>query len=180
MPMNPPGDYSFMALVYYLAAPLGTFLDEMRNSFPAQKHARAHLTFLAPRPLSISPEAARDIVREALDSFEAFDVELTEVLRFPLTDVIYIGVGEGSEAAHRLHATLNKGLLAYPEPFDYRPHISLVYPAKGADLGNMERAATEMWNACRLPKRFRVDNVDFLQNTEDGDWERIWNCRVGS
>lgn len=169
-----------MALVYYLPAPLGTFLDEMRRSFPAQKGGRAHLTFLAPRPLALPADRAREIIRSTLDSFEAFDVELTEVFRFPTSNVIYIGVGQGSESAHGIHEALNKALPAYPEPFDYRPHISLVYPTEGADLDRLEAAATEAWKTCGLTKRFRVENVDFLQNTGSGDWEPLWNCAVGS
>lgn len=180
MPTNPPGELSLMALVYYLPAPLGTFLDEMRRSFPAQKGGRAHLTFLAPRPLALPADRAREIIRSTLDSFEAFDVELTEVFRFPTSNVIYIGVGQGSESAHGIHEALNKALPAYPEPFDYRPHISLVYPTEGADLDRLEAAATEAWKTCRLTKRFRVENVDFLQNTGSGDWEPLWNCAVGS
>jgi 2'-5' RNA ligase len=181
MPTNPPaGDSRLFALVCYLPSPLGTYLDQLRKSFPAQKGGRAHLTFLAPRPLSISPAAAQHVVAAALDGFDAFEVELTKVFRFPSTNVIYIGVGEGGQAADSLHQALNTGPLAYQEPFDYRPHISLVFPEGGAELDTIERTLATEWDDCSVAKRFQVNTLDFVQNTHDGQWERLWHCRLGN
>jgi hypothetical protein len=178
---NPPaGDSGVFALVSYVPAPLGTYLDELRKSFPTHKGGRAHLTFLAPRPLSISPEAAQSVVASTLDDFDAFEVELTRVFRFPSTNVIYIGVGQGGETADRLHRALNAGPLAYTEPFDYRPHVSLVFPEGTTEVDAMERTLAAEWDECSMAKRFRVTAVDFVQNTHGGDWEPVWNCRLGS
>jgi 2'-5' RNA ligase len=181
MPTNPPaGDSRLFALVCYLPSPLGTYLDRLRKSFPAQRGGRAHLTFLAPRPLSISPAAAQDAVAAALDGFDAFEVELTKVLRFPSTNVIYIGVGQGSQAASRLHHALNAGPLAHQELFDYRPHISLVFPDGGAELDAIERTLAAEWDDCSVPKRFQVNTLDFVQNTCGGAWEQLWHCHLGN
>ena len=176
MPNIPPsGDLPVFALVAYIPPPLGLFLDELRSSFPA-KRGRAHLTLLAPRPLSISTEAAQGLIASALKSFEAFEVELTDVLQFPTTDVIYLGVGQGRDNAYRLHEVLNKGPLAYAEPFEYRPHVSLVFPQEAAKIDHVKQAVASAWRACTLPRRFRIENVDFLQNTRDGEWDLLWNC----
>jgi 2'-5' RNA ligase len=177
MSKNPlSGDRPVLALVAYIPVPLGIFLDELRSSFPAQKGGRAHLTLLSPRPVSISTEATQHLIASAVRPFESFEVELTEVLRFPTTNVIYLGVGHGRDNACRLHEALNTGQLSCDEPFDYRPHVSLVFPPEGANVDSLKQAASAAWDACRFSKHFRVENVDLLQNTQDGEWDRLWNC----
>jgi 2'-5' RNA ligase len=168
------GAASVFALVAYVPGPLGEFLDRLRESFPGYRGGKAHLTFLPPRPLRLSLETAAPLLSKALEKFPAFEVELTDILRFPITDVLYIGVGEGSIQAHRLHKILNQGSLAYEEAFEYRPHITLALPPVGADIKAWQRKAADCWDRYANSRRFPVNQLDFLQQLPDGTWEKRW------
>jgi 2'-5' RNA ligase len=168
------GAASVFALVAYIPGSLGEFLDALRESFPGHRGGRAHLTFLPPRPLHITQEVAAPLLSKALSNFQPFEVELTDVLRFPITDVLYIGIGEGSMQAHRLHEILNQGSFAADEAFEYRPHITLALPPAGADVETWQRRATDCWHRYPNAKRFPVNQLDFLQQLPDGTWEKRW------
>ena len=50
----------------------------------------------------MDPDAASAIIRDKLRSSVAFDVELGDVRCFPLTNVLYLGLSEGSLEARSL------------------------------------------------------------------------------
>ena len=54
-----------------------------------------------------------------------FDVELTEIGIFPVTNVVYVEVGEGAAELERMHRAMNTGPLGFKEPFPYHPHVTL-------------------------------------------------------
>jgi 2'-5' RNA ligase len=108
-----------------------------------------------------------------LAAFTAFDVELTEITRFPVTDVLYIALGRGHEDAYRAHSALNRGIFAYQEPFEYRPHVTLMVPRAGADIDGSQQASARKWAEFKGSKRFPVDRLDFLRQDAAGGWERV-------
>src|SRR5579872_1399003 len=85
------------ALVSYIPEPLATFLDRLRQELVPNCFLRAHVTILPPRPISSTPEAAWETIRTLAPRFSPFDIEMTEVEVFPISDVIYIGIGRGIE-----------------------------------------------------------------------------------
>lgn len=172
------GVASAFALVAYIPGALGAFIDDLSASLPGESRGRSHLTLLPPRPVTVAPRAAGELLSAALSSFRPFEVGLTEISRFPVTDVLYIALGEGGDEAHRAHATLNKGAFAYEEPFEYRPHVTLMVPREKSDVDTLQRAAARRWGGFKASKRFLVDQLDFLGQGPGGAWEKLRQIRL--
>ena len=85
----PAGDrINSFALVSYIPDPLAAFLDKLRQELVPHCFLRAHVTILPPRPISSSPEAAWRLVQSFVPLFGPFEVEMTNVEVFPISDVI--------------------------------------------------------------------------------------------
>src|ERR1700733_13922834 len=111
------------ALVSYIPEPLAGFLDKLRRELVPNCFLRAHVTILPPRTICSSPEAAWETVRTVAPAFPPFDVEMTQVEVFPVSDVIYIEIGRGREELQNMHTALNAEGFFCPEPYPYHPHI---------------------------------------------------------
>src|SRR4029077_6799197 len=106
----PPADrVNSFALVTYIPDPLAGFLDRLRQELVPNCFLRAHVTILPPRPISTSPEDAWEAIRRVAPEFSPFEVELSGVDLFPVSDVIHIKLSAGSEELRRMHAALNMG-----------------------------------------------------------------------
>src|SRR6266446_7411292 len=97
------------ALVSYLPEPLASFLDKLRQELVPECHAKAHVTVLPPRPIFCPPEDAWQELKQGLQDFPPFRLELADVRIFPVTQVIYLPVGRGHRELERLHTALNTG-----------------------------------------------------------------------
>ncbi|MBV9265096.1 MAG: 2'-5' RNA ligase family protein, partial [Acidobacteriaceae bacterium] len=115
--------WGFFALVTYVPDPLGSVINNLRLSLPGE-FRQTHITILPPRPLRLPVDAASDYSRRVLNQFGPFEVELTSVDRFPVTNVLYLDLAEGSEAVHELHDALNTGDLLFREEFEFYPHLT--------------------------------------------------------
>src|SRR5262249_39785044 len=100
------------ALVIYVPDPLGRFLDDLRRELVPHYNPHAHVSVLPPRSLSVAWETASGQARALTESWAPFEVELTAVDIFPVTDVIYLEVGAGGQELHQLHAAMNAAALA--------------------------------------------------------------------
>ena len=167
------------ALVSYIPDPLAGFLDRLRQELVPNCFLRAHVTVLPPRPISSSPEAAWETVRTLAPQFIPFEVQLTEVEVFPVSDVIHVGIGRGREALEQMHDALNVNGLAYREPYPYHPHITLAQELKGDEVDELARVARARWAECTLPKIFRVEKVFFVQNTRRKEWLDLGESALG-
>src|SRR5258706_3822715 len=101
-----------VALVSSLSGPLAAFIVEVRHDFAPESRAKAHVTFLPPRPLQPSAtaadkEAAWQELRELLRGVQPFKVELGEIEVFPESQAIYVSIRSGQEELERLHDRLN-------------------------------------------------------------------------
>src|SRR5580700_5129161 len=83
------------ALVTYIPDPLGKFLDDLRRELAPGCIPHAHVTLLPPRALSATPREATETVQAFVSSFRQFEIEASHVEIFPVTEVVYITVGEG-------------------------------------------------------------------------------------
>src|ERR1700761_5344236 len=101
------------ALVIYVPDPLGRFLDDLRRELVPHYNPHAHVSVLPPRPLAVDWRVASDQVRSLLETWTPFDIELAHIAIFPVTDVIYIEVGEGTAELERMHAAMNTRALAF-------------------------------------------------------------------
>src|SRR5579883_3612289 len=114
----PPEDrLNIFALVIYLPDPLGSFLDDLRRELVPHDNPHAHVSVLPPRPLAVDWPQASEQVRALARTWKPFDVELTRIGIFPVTNVIYIEIGEGETELRQMHAATNQEALAFEEPF---------------------------------------------------------------
>ena len=90
---------------------------------------------------------------------------------FSETNVLYLEISSGNDALHKLHESLNTGLLAHDENFNFLPHLTisgsiptrdLVKPAhKLSTLGKNTKGRP----ALKSPKWWRYGNPSILRLT---------------
>lgn len=167
------------SLVSYIPESLAEFLDHLRSELVPNCFLRAHVTILPPRPITSPVEQACEQIREVAYGMDPIDVELTEVEIFPHTDVIYIAIGHASEDLRRMHAKLNAKHLAYDEPFEYHPHITLAQNLKTDQVDELSMVARQRWAEYKGPRSFRIDTVMFVQNTRWHGWIDLAEIALG-
>ena len=151
----------------------------MRRELVPNCFLRAHVTILPPRPVSIRPEEAWNALGRLIPHFSPFEVELTRVDVFPVTDVIYINIGTGREKVTALHDALAVNGLGCQEPFSYQPHVTLAQELQPDELDELVRVARARWAESSLPRSFRVEKAVFVQNTRRNEWIDIAECSLG-
>jgi 2'-5' RNA ligase len=178
---DPPGEdrINSFALVSYIPDPLAGFLDKLRQELVPHCCLRAHVTILPPRPISSSPEAAWRVVRSFVPFFRPFEVEMTSVELFPISDVIYINLAAGREELLQMHAALNVDGLSFREPFPYSPHVTLAQDLQSDEVDELMRVAVIRWKEFSSTRRFRVEKALFVQNTRRNQWIDLGESRLG-
>jgi 2'-5' RNA ligase len=166
---------SLYALVMYLPDPMGAFLDDLRLEMVPGCNPHAHISVLPPRPLPVAPEAAIEEARGIVGGFEPFDIELGRIEKFDVTDVIYISVEAGAEQLRRIHSSLNRGALAFAEPFAYHPHVTLAQEIAAGQVETLAALADLRWRGFRGPRRFRAASTVFVRNTRGNLWVDLAN-----
>ncbi len=164
------------ALVSYLPDPLGSFLDRLRTELVHECFAKAHVTVLPPRPLYCGAEKAWNTLQERLQDFQPFNVELGRIEIFPVTQVIYLSVNAGSAELKQLHSMLNQGSLAFEEPFEYHPHVTLAQDLEASEVQAVYEKAEARWREFSHPPSFVVDRLTFVQNTLENRWTDLRGC----
>ncbi len=167
------------ALVSYIPDPLARFLDKLRQELVPDCFLRAHITILGPRPISVPADEAQEEILEAASHFQPLTVELTNIEIFPVSDVIHIAVGAGGDQLRRMHAALNRGHLAYQEPFKYHPHVTLAQNLKPDQVDELSAVAERRWREFRQEKSFKVEVVTFVQNTVREGWLDLGETVLG-
>lgn len=160
------------ALVSYIPEPLGPTLDDLKIPLSGERPSPAHITLLPPRPLRTDPVSAFERIRELIAGFPAFESELTEICRFPTTNVLYLAVGRGQERIREIYRALNHGEFFHAEEFEFLPHLTLAYPS---DLTAAERIRLKLqkgWNRVRHLQPFVIDRAVFLSRAPDGGWNQ--------
>jgi 2'-5' RNA ligase len=164
------GDVNSFALVSYLSDPLAGFLNRLRCDLVPQCLAKAHVTVLPPRPLRSSPEEAWQELQQRLHDFQPFRVELGEIAIFPGFQAVYLSIETGCQELERMHTALNTGRLAYEEPFQYYPHLTLAQELAPQELAEAMELAAARWREFHHPRRFTVEKLTFVQNTVENRW----------
>jgi 2'-5' RNA ligase len=162
------------ALVSYLPEPLAGFLDGLRRDLVQGCHAKSHVTVLPPRPLLGPVDEAWREVKDHLQSFGPFHVELGKIEIFPTTDVIYLSVGAGHDELERMHQALNSGRLAFQEPFQYHPHLTLAQELEHGQVSAAVELAERRWREFSHPRGFTLNRLTFVQNTMENRWADLW------
>jgi 2'-5' RNA ligase len=167
------------ALVSYIPAPLGEFLDELRRELVPNDDPRAHVSLLPPRPLAGEWRQAWAEVCRTLQPCAVFEVELAGIRTFPVTDVIYLDVGAGARELRDIHAAMNANSLAFEEPFAYHPHVTLAQDISHQDVGAALQLAERRWREFRGPRSFRAERAVFVKNTMTGRWLDLAEYQLG-
>lgn len=166
------------ALVSYIPEPLAQFLDRLRQELVPNCFLRAHITILPPRPSTTSPEVAWAQLCDAAMQFRPFDIQLKAVQVFPISDVIYISVGEGEKQLREMHAALNIGGLQYKEPFPFHPHVTLAQELKPDELDELAHVARRRWEEFKFDHVFHVDTVTFVQSANRKKWNDLAEAKL--
>jgi len=171
---------NIVALVIYIPEPLGLFLDDLRRELVPGCEPHAHVSVLPPRPLAGDWRAASGQARVLAQQHAPFEIVLTEIRTFPVTDVIYIEVGAGAGELRRMHAAINTGALAFEEPFPYHPHVTLAQKIARAEVAEVEEMASRRWQEYRGPRAFRAERATFVQNTLSDCWVDLAEFSFGA
>jgi 2'-5' RNA ligase len=158
------------ALVIYIPDPLGRFLDDLRRELAPACNPHAHVSVLPPRPLGVDWQVAGEQVRGLTETQPPFAVGLAGVRIFPVTNVIYIEVGAGASELHHMHDAINRGALAFEEPFVYSPHITLAQQIEHDQVQAVHELAERRWKEFTGPTAFRAERAAFVQNTVGNCW----------
>lgn len=161
---------NLFALVVYIPDPLARFLDDLREELVPACLPRAHVTILPPRPVSVDVSEAIEHARSLVAGFAPFDIVAGEVETFPSTDVIYINIKQGEGELKEMYRTLNRGPLAFQEPFSYHPHVTLAQDLPPDRVKPLYDLARKRWAACPHSRRIRAERACFVQSTVECTW----------
>lgn len=161
---------NLFALVVYIPEPLARFLDDLREELVPACLPRAHVTILPPRPVSTDPGTAIEHTRPLVAGFAPFDIVAGDVAMFPSTDVIYINIKQGDAELKEMYRALNRGPLAFQEPFSYHPHITLAQDLPAERVKPLYELARKRWAAFPHSRRIRAERACFVQSTVECTW----------
>ena len=158
------------ALVIYVPDPLGSFLDDLRRQLVPGCNPHAHVSVLPPRPLAVDWQVAGEQGRACAANWAPFDIALDRLRIFPVTNVIYLELGQGAGEMCRIHAAMNSQALEFDEPFEYHPHITLAQEIPPGKVADVNRLAQELWDRYTGPRTFRAERATFVQSTLGNSW----------
>jgi 2'-5' RNA ligase len=167
------------ALVIYIPDPLGRFLDDLRRELVPGCNPHAHVSVLPPRPLAVEWQVASRQVSDCAATRPPFEITLDAIRLFPVTNVIYIELANGACRMREMHDIMNSGPLAFAEPFEYHPHITLAQEIPADCVGEVERKARQMWDDYDGPRTFLAERTAFVQNTLGNCWIDLAEATFG-
>jgi 2'-5' RNA ligase len=122
----------------------------------------------------VAIDAIERYIAETLEPYPEFSVELSKVLSFPATNVLYLGVESGSDVLRQLHVALNTGELHYREAYDFTPHVTVAGPFEAAALPPLLERAVELWTSSEAARSFLVRELVLLWMDNDArGWEPL-------
>jgi 2'-5' RNA ligase len=179
-PNNDTDRINLYALVSYIPGALGDFLDRLREELVMGCDPHAHITVLPPRPVARDHKSSLSIIESRIEEFSPFQVEITGIKLFPVTNVIYASIGTGCQEMVELHDTLNIGALKFDEPFKYHPHITLAQNVDPADVFKLRELAERRWQESAPTNKFVVDTLTFVQSTAANQWIDLMSYELGA
>lgn len=166
------------ALVSYIPGRLGDFITRLRQDLVAGCVAQSHVSILPPRPLQIDAQDAAEEIRAGITNFASFELELPRIRVFEQTSVVFCEIGQGRDELFEMHEAMNKGGLAFREPFKYHPHITLAQGMPPEQLSEVYERAVAIWEKSAPSTRVTIESVTFVQNTVDNIWIDLEDCEL--
>lgn len=174
-----PDHIDLYALVTYLPNPLGAYLNSLRRELVPDCHLRAHVTVLPPRNLASREAGWRFLQREIAD-FSPIEIELGDIEVFPVTSVIYLSIKRGRRELIALHDHLSHYDLAFNEPFEFHPHITLAQGLTGDELAAGVEHARRRWKAFKSSRSFTLDSMTFVHSSVRNEWMDLGEVTLGT
>lgn len=172
-PGSQPGEQPLLnifALVIYIPDPLGRFLDDLRRELAPHYNPHAHVSVLPPRQLTVDWKQASDEAQAVAESWQPFEIELTDINTFPVTNVVYLEVGRGTDDLRALHERMNVQSLAFHEPFCYHPHSTVAQEIPAGHAAEAADLARRRWREFRGRRSFMAENAVFVQSKTSDCW----------
>ncbi len=154
----------------YISGPLATFLDALSLELAPRRNPHAHVTVLPPRPHSNNLKETIALLQERLQGSGSFRVEIGEIEIFPVSQVIYLGIGAGAEQLHEIYHRLNCDCLEFCDTFPYHPHVTLAQDLSEAESARAAGLAKERWESYAGPRGFDVSALSFVQHVAPSIW----------
>jgi len=164
-----PQPINQFAVVCYIPDRLGDFITKLRQELVCGCTAQSHVTILPPRALDAPSDKAEAQLREKMNGFGTFQMEIPRIRVFEETSVIFADVGLGRVELSEMHDALNTGLLYYKEPYKYHPHITLAQNFDPATVREVYEMALRRWKEAPQGS-VPIENVTFVQNTQNQGW----------
>lgn len=161
------------ALVSYISGPLATFLDTLSLDLAPDSNPQAHVTILPPRPYGEDIGKALSHLGAGCHEFRKFEVEIGDVEIFGLSNVVFLGLKNGSEQLHNLYSAFNRGCLSYCEPFPYHPHVTIAQDLDEAEAVVTAAAARERWREYAGKRSFAVEALSLVRNDAPLIWTDV-------
>jgi len=168
------------ALVIYIPDPLGSFLDDLRRQLVPDCNPHAHVSVLPPRPLAVDWQVAGEQVRECAANWAPFDIVLERLRIFPVTNVIYLELGQGAAEMCGIHTAMNSQALEFDEPFAYHPHITLAQELPIGKVAEVSEMAARCWREYAGKRSFCAEHAVFVQNTLSNCWIDLAEYSLGA
>jgi 2'-5' RNA ligase len=108
--------------------------------------------------------------RALVAGFAPFDILAGEVETFPSTDVIYISIKQGETELREVNRALNRGALAFQDPFPYHPHITLAQELPQDRVKPLHELARRRWDEFPHSRHIRAQRACIVQSTVDCTW----------
>jgi len=166
-------------LVIYIPDPLGQFLDDLRRELAPAYNPHAHVSVLPPRQLTVDWRTASKQAQTIAESWQPFEVQLTDIAIFPVTNVIYLEVGKGSDDLNEMHRRMNADGLAFDEPFTYHPHTTLAQEILPGDVAEAAELARRRWREFHGPRSFEANHAVFVESTQLNCWDDLAEYSLG-
>jgi 2'-5' RNA ligase len=168
------------ALVTYLRNPVGEFVERLRQEIhPTTEHMAAHLTILPPRELTLSEDAALELLEDACSRVIPFTVELGDVETFlPTTATVFIQVKRAAYRMRELHDELCRNGLSCSEAWPYIPHLTILKTDQDAEAKRAFEIAQERWAQFSGKRDVQVEKLMFVRET-DGHWKDVAPLLLG-
>jgi 2'-5' RNA ligase len=122
---------------------------------------------------------AREQVRAFAAEVAPFLIQASGIELFPVTNVVYVEVGEGNAELRRMHNVLNTGALNYDEPYCYHPHITLAQDLEEWDLQRVHQLALQRWAEYGGSRQFVAERVTFVKYTPEAGWSDVEEFELG-
>jgi 2'-5' RNA ligase len=114
------------------------------------------------------------------EGWAPFEIELTGLQIFPVTNVIYLEIGAGAADLRRMHAAMNTGALEFEEPFPYHPHITLAQEIPPPEVRAVHELARRRWKEYGGGSVFRAERTVFVRNTLNNCWIDLAEYSLGA